>query len=76
MKIGDIFESAEGIFLQEALDLCADGKAYIEEIEAVEGVRRFQVVAVPEPTPEEIAISPDLTKSRISYPLAHTAERH
>lgn len=54
MQIGDIFECAEGIFPQEALDLCADGKAYIDEVDAVEGVRRFQVVAVPEPTQEEI----------------------
>ena len=53
MKINDIFECADGIFTQEALDLCKDGKAYIEEINPQDGVRRFQIVAVPEPTPEE-----------------------
>ena len=53
MKINDIFECADGIFPQEALDLCKDGKAYIEEINPQDGVRRFQIVAVPEPTPEE-----------------------
>lgn len=54
MKIGDIFESYEGVMPQEALDLCVDG-VYIEEVEpSAEGVRRFQIVAPPEPTAEEI----------------------
>ena len=34
---------------------CNNNNAYIEEIEPVDGHRRFQVVAVPEPTPEELA---------------------
>lgn len=55
MKINDIFECADGVFPKEALDLCEDGMAYIEEIEAVDGVRRFQIVVVPEPTAEELA---------------------
>ena len=55
MIIKDIFESADGIFPQEALELCKDGKAYIEEIAPVDSVRRFQIVAVAEPTAEELA---------------------
>lgn len=87
MKIGDIFECDDGIFPQEAMDLCRDGKAYIENAEPItklveeefllapaeydeEGnliseeqygtkqvektIRRFQVVAIPEPTEEEL----------------------
>lgn len=53
MKINDIFECSDGVFPQEALDLCEDGKAYIAELDPVDGVRRFQIVAVPEPTFEE-----------------------
>lgn len=34
---------------------CNSNNAYITEIEPLDGNRRFQVVAVPEPTPEEIA---------------------
>ena len=52
-NIGNIFESSDGIFPEEALALCQDGNAYIEEIEPQEGTRRFQIVAVPEPTEEE-----------------------
>lgn len=88
MQINDIFESLDGIFPQEALALCKDGTAYIEELAPTtseverqelvaeaeydeEGneikpaeyktvmetvtVRRFQIVTVPEPTPEELA---------------------
>lgn len=54
MKINDIFKCADGIFPKEALDLCKDGKAYIKEIDPVNGVRRFQIVGVPESTFEEI----------------------
>lgn len=54
MKINNIFESADGIFPKEALALCQDGKAYIAELDSVNSVRRFQIVAVPEPTFEEI----------------------
>lgn len=52
-QIGQIFE---GGYPPEAAVFCNDsGKAYIKEIEPVEGVRRFQIVAVPEPTDEEVA---------------------
>lgn len=53
MKIGDIFECADGIMPQEALDLCVDGVS-IQEVEPnTEGVRCFQIVAPVEPTVEE-----------------------
>ena len=52
-QIGQIFE---GDYPPEAAVFCNDsGKAYIKEIEPVESVRRFQIVAVPEPTNEEVA---------------------
>lgn len=52
-QIGQIFE---GEYPPEAAVFCNDsGRAYIKEIEPVEGVRRFQIVAVPEPTDEEVA---------------------
>lgn len=52
-QIGQIFE---GDYPPEAAVFFNDsGKAYIKEIEPVEGVRRFQIVAVPEPTNEEVA---------------------
>ena len=55
MKIGGIFESADGVMPQEALDLCVGG-VVIKEVEpSAEGVRRFQIVAPPEPTAEELA---------------------
>lgn len=51
--IGQIFE---GEYPPEAAVFCNDsGKAYIDEIEPVEGVRRFQIVAVSEPTDDEFA---------------------
>lgn len=51
-QIGQIFE---GEYPPEAAVFCNDsGKAYIKEIEPAEGVRRFQIVAVPEPTDEEV----------------------
>ena len=34
---------------------CNENNAYIEEIEPLDGHRRFQVVAVPKPTAEELA---------------------
>lgn len=52
-QIGQIFG---GEYPPEAAVFCNDsGKAYIKEIEPAEGVRRFQIVAVPEPTDEEVA---------------------
>lgn len=54
MKIGDIFECADGIFPTEALELCVGGVS-IQEVEPTkDGVRQFQIVAPVEPTVEEI----------------------
>lgn len=50
--IGQIFHDT---YPPEAALWCNAHNAYIEEIEAVDGVRRFQIVAVPEPTAEELA---------------------
>lgn len=51
--IGKIFE---GEYPPEAAVWCNEhGDRHIDEIEPLEGVRRFQIVAVPEPTDEEIA---------------------
>ena len=52
-QIGQIFESE---YPPEAAMWCNEsGKAYIEEIPAVDGIRRFQIVAIPEPSEEELA---------------------
>lgn len=50
-EIGQIFE---GVYTPECAIWCNENNAYIEEIEAVDGVRHFQIVANPEPTQEEI----------------------
>lgn len=50
--IGQIFEN---IYPPEAAEWCNKNNAYIEEIEKVDGKRRFQIVGIPEPTAEEIA---------------------
>lgn len=50
-EIGQIFE---GDYPFEVAEWCNENNAYIEEIEAVEGVRQFKIVAIPEPTKEEI----------------------
>ena len=61
-KIGQIFE---GEYTPEAAVWCNEsGKAYIEEIEPQDGVRRFQIVKVPEPTDEEIAEQVRLARDR------------
>lgn len=54
-EIGQIFE---GEYPPEAAVFCNEsGKAYIDEIEpTTEGVRRFQIVAIPELTADEIAM--------------------
>lgn len=39
----------------EAADWCNSNRAYITELEQQDGVRRFQIIAVPEPTSEELA---------------------
>lgn len=50
-KIGQIFENdipqGGGVW-------CGENNATIEEIEAVDGVRQFKIVAITEPTKEEI----------------------
>ena len=51
-EIGQIFETT---YPPEAAAWCNEKGAFIAEIESVDGVRRFQILAVPEPTPEEIA---------------------
>lgn len=50
-EIDQIFEDT---YPPEAAEWCNENRAYIEEVEPVDGVRRFQIVAIPEPTPEEI----------------------
>lgn len=56
MKINDIFESADGIFTEEALMLCKGNNAYITELEPENGTRRFKIVTIPEPTEEELLL--------------------
>ena len=52
-EIGQIFKEK---YPPEAAMWCNKaGNTYIEEIAPADGVRRFQIVAVPEPTPEEQA---------------------
>lgn len=51
-QINQIFDET---YPPEAAVWCnQQGNCYIEEIDALEGKRRFQIKAVPEPTPEEI----------------------
>ena len=51
-EIGQIFE---GKYPPEVAIWCNENNAYIEEIEPQNGHRRFQIVAIPEPTAEELA---------------------
>lgn len=50
--IGQIFSDT---YPPEAAVWCNANRAFITEIESQSGVRRFQIVTIPEPTPEEIA---------------------
>ena len=52
-SIGQTFN---GVYPPDAADFCnTRGDCYITELDPAEdGTRRFQIVAVPEPTPEEI----------------------
>ena len=50
-EIGQIFENK---YPPECAVWCGENNAFIEEIEVVEGVRQFKIVAIPEPTIEEI----------------------
>lgn len=49
--IGQIFENTYG---PEVAQWCNANNAYIDEIEPQNGVRRFQIVAVPDPTLDEL----------------------
>ena len=51
-EIGQIFEEK---YPPEVAVWCNNNNAYIEEIEQKNGHRRFEVKAIPEPTPEEQA---------------------
>ena len=51
-KIGQIFEEK---YEPEVAVWCGQNNAYIEEIERVNGKRQFKIVAIPEPTQEELA---------------------
>lgn len=51
-EIGQIFENK---YPPEAAQWCNENGAYIEEIAKVGTTRRFQIVAIPEPTAEEVA---------------------
>ena len=51
-EINQIFE---GEYSPHAAQWCNQNNAYIEEVEKQNGVRRFKIVAIPEPTAEEIA---------------------
>ena len=48
--IGQIFKES---YPPDAADWCNSNNCYIDEIEPLNGIRRFEIFAVPEPTPEE-----------------------
>lgn len=50
-EIGQIFNE---MYPPECAIWCNENNAYIEEIEAIDDVRRFKIVGIPEPTAEEI----------------------
>lgn len=50
-QIGQIFENQ---YAPEVAVWCNANGAYIKEIERVDDARRFQIVAIPEPTEEEV----------------------
>lgn len=45
----------DGDYPPEAAQWCNENRAYITELDPVDGVRRFQIVGIPEPTEEEKA---------------------
>lgn len=49
-EIGQIFDNT---YPTQAAEWCNNNSAYITELEPENGTRRFQIVAVPEPTEEE-----------------------
>lgn len=50
-EIGQIFENQ---YAPEVAVWCNENNAYVEEIEKVNGKRQFKIVAIPEPTQEEL----------------------
>lgn len=52
-KINDIITNEDGNLYAETAIWCNENNAMLEEIEPENGVRRFKVVPVPEPTEEE-----------------------
>ena len=48
--IGQIFEE---VYPPDAADWCNDNNCFIDEIEPLNKKRRFEIFAIPEPTPEE-----------------------
>lgn len=60
-ELSQIFE---GEYPPEAVEWCNQrGNCYITEIDAAaDGTRRFRIVAIPEPTPEELAEQERLRK--------------
>lgn len=51
-EINYVFKDA---YPPEAAQWCNNNRAYITELDPVDGVRRFQIVGIPEPTAEELA---------------------
>lgn len=51
-ELNQIFD---GDYPEDAATWCNKNGAYIKEIDSQNGVRRFEIVAVPEPTAEELA---------------------
>ena len=51
-KYDQIFTAA---YPPEVAQWCNQNRAYIEELEPLDGDRRFQIKAIPEPTAEELA---------------------
>ena len=64
-EIGQIFEE---MYPPEVSIWCGENNAYIEEIEAVDGVRQFKIVGVSEPTVEEL-------QARIQKQLTNAVQR-
>ena len=69
-EIGQIFEKR---YPPEVAIWCNDNNAYIEEIEPVDGHRRFQIVAIPEPEPLTKKEIEELYDKRIEQWIDETA---
>lgn len=50
-QVGQIFEE---VYPPEAALWCNENNAYIDEIESLEGKRRFEIIAIPAPTQQEL----------------------